>query len=327
MRSSVIAALCAAPLALAGNLQHDLAGRGIITPELAERSSELVINKKEITIVQAKSEEIIIIWTNDGNGAATKTVTETKTVGQVAGATAAAAQTTHTVVVGGAAGKVYTPESVNAAVGDMIVFNFEMANHTLTQSAFTSPCEKLATGGMDSGFIPNIKNAISPPPAMAIQVMVDTPQCQYTTEIIQSQKILIQLQGFTVVKLATAVQEWFSVSIRLLIKLKHSSRQWPWHKMALEVRVPFKEEPLLALPVAEPLQVLLLQLALQLLPRQLLLGLEQLALMEHAHVVAFVDKLRSQMLLYKELECLVGFLVSISLLMVIHSHYLNLTTM
>ncbi|CCD45089.1 hypothetical protein ACHAQE_000575 [Botrytis cinerea] len=179
MRSSVIAALCAAPLALAGNLQHDLAGRGIITPELAERSSELVINKKEITIVQAKSEEIIIIWTNDGNGAATKTVTETKTVGQVAGATAAAAQTTHTVVVGGAAGKVYTPESVNAAVGDMIVFNFEMANHTLTQSAFTSPCEKLATGGMDSGFIPNVKNAISPPPAMAIQVMVDTPQWFY----------------------------------------------------------------------------------------------------------------------------------------------------
>ncbi|TEY55711.1 hypothetical protein BOTCAL_0230g00040 [Botryotinia calthae] len=179
MRSSIITALYAAPLALAGNLRHDLAGRGIITPELAERSSELVINKKEITIVQGKSEEIIIIWTNDGNGAATKTVTETKTVGQVAGATAAAAQTTHTVVVGGAAGKVYTPESVNAAVGDMIVFNFEMANHTLTQSAFTSPCEKLATGGIDSGFIPNVGNAINPPPAMAVQVMVDTPQWFY----------------------------------------------------------------------------------------------------------------------------------------------------
>ncbi|KAF7932794.1 uncharacterized protein EAE98_004093 [Botrytis deweyae] len=180
MRSSVIAALCAAQLVLASNLQHDLAGRGIITPEFAERSSELVVNKKEITIVQAKSEEIIIIWTNDGNGAATKTVTETKTVPQVAGATvAAAAQATHTVVVGGPAGKVYTPETVNAAIGDMIVFNFEMANHTLTQSAFTTPCEKLATGGMDSGFVPNVNNTISPPPAMAMQVMVDTPQWFY----------------------------------------------------------------------------------------------------------------------------------------------------
>lgn len=178
MRFSVIATLCAAPLVLASNLQHDLAGRGIITPEFAERSSELVVNKKEITIIQAKSEDIIIIWTNDGNGAATKTVTETKTVAQVAGATvAAAAQATHTVVVGGAAGKVYTPETVNAAIGDMIVFNFEMANHTLTQSAFTTPCEKLATGGMDSGFVPNVNNTISPPPAMAMQVMVDTPQC------------------------------------------------------------------------------------------------------------------------------------------------------
>ncbi|KAF5869861.1 putative serine-threonine rich protein [Botrytis fragariae] len=174
MRFSFIATLCAAPLVLASNLQHDLAGRGIITPEFAERSSELVVNRKEITIVQAKSEEIIIIWTNDGNGAATKTVTETKTVAQVAGATAAAAaQATHTVVVGGAAGKVYTPETVNAAIGDMIVFNFEMANHTLTQSAFTTPCEKLATGGMDSGFVPNST------PAMAMQVMVDTPQWFY----------------------------------------------------------------------------------------------------------------------------------------------------
>ncbi|KAJ8059649.1 hypothetical protein OCU04_011298 [Sclerotinia nivalis] len=172
MRSSVIAALCAAPLALAGNLQHDLVGRGVITPEFAERSSELVVKEKDITIVQAKSEDIIIIWTNNGGGAATQTLTDTKTVTQGAGAA------THTVTVGGAAGTVYTPDTVSAAVGDMVVFNFEAKNHTLTQSGFATPCEKLA-GGMDTGFVPNVDNAINPPPSMAVQVMTDTPQWFY----------------------------------------------------------------------------------------------------------------------------------------------------
>ncbi|KAI9642770.1 hypothetical protein NHQ30_008502 [Ciborinia camelliae] len=171
MKSSIIAALCAAPLVLAGNLQHDLVGRKVATPEFAEKSSELVVGDKDITIVQAKSEDVIIIWTNNGGGAATKTITQTKTVAQAAA--------THTVVVGGVSGLVYTPESVSAAVGDMIVFNFESKNHTLTQSAFATPCEKLATGGMDTGFVPNVNDTITPAPAMAMQVLVDTPQWFY----------------------------------------------------------------------------------------------------------------------------------------------------
>ncbi|KAF7855460.1 hypothetical protein EAF04_010202 [Stromatinia cepivora] len=172
MRSSVIAALCAAPLALAGNLQHDLVGRGVITPEFAEISSEFVVKEKDIAIVQAKSEDVIIIWTNNGGGAATQTLTQTKTVTQAAGAA------THTVIVGGAAGTVYTPDTVSAAVGDMVVFNFETKNHTLTQSGFATPCEKLADG-MDTGFVPNVNNTINPPPSMAVQVMTDTPQWFY----------------------------------------------------------------------------------------------------------------------------------------------------
>lgn len=177
MKSSVIASLCAAPLVLAGSIQHDLAGRGMFSPEFAERSAELV--ERETIIVQAKSEDVIIIWTNNGGGAATQTVTETKTVTAAGGVAVAAA--THTVVVGGTvAGKpnlVYTPDSVQAAVGDMVVFQFMAQNHTLTQSAFATPCEKLADG-MDSNFIPNINGTISPPPAMAVQVMTDAPQCK-----------------------------------------------------------------------------------------------------------------------------------------------------
>jgi hypothetical protein len=72
---------------------------------------------------------------------------------------------------------VYTPDTIEAAIGDMVIFTFESNNHTATQSAFTSPCEKL-TGGMDSGFMPNINNTVSPAPQMAMQVTVATPICK-----------------------------------------------------------------------------------------------------------------------------------------------------
>ncbi|KAF1940805.1 hypothetical protein EJ02DRAFT_435319 [Clathrospora elynae] len=69
---------------------------------------------------------------------------------------------THTVVVGGvkpvATGMApilgYSPESITAAVGDMVVFEFMQKNHTATQSTFAQPCKKME-GGMDSGFMPN----------------------------------------------------------------------------------------------------------------------------------------------------------------------------
>ncbi|KAF1850020.1 uncharacterized protein K460DRAFT_400112 [Cucurbitaria berberidis CBS 394.84] len=69
---------------------------------------------------------------------------------------------THTVVVGGvkpiATGMApvlgYSPESITAAVGDMVMFVFMQKNHTVTQSTFAEPCKKME-GGMDSGFMPN----------------------------------------------------------------------------------------------------------------------------------------------------------------------------
>ncbi|KAL6707191.1 hypothetical protein ACN47E_004738 [Coniothyrium glycines] len=68
----------------------------------------------------------------------------------------------HTVTVGGlkpvATGMapmfVYSPESITAAQGDMVVFVFMQKNHTVTQSTFAEPCKKME-GGMDSGFMPN----------------------------------------------------------------------------------------------------------------------------------------------------------------------------
>jgi len=61
---------------------------------------------------------------------------------------------THKVIVGGQAGLVYTPDFVNAAIGDVIEFDFLSVNHTVTQSTFDSPCVA-KPGGAKSGFRPN----------------------------------------------------------------------------------------------------------------------------------------------------------------------------
>ena len=166
----------------------------------------------EAGLVLGSLSQIIIIWVNGGGGAATttinsvQTVTQTVTAGGAAAATTAAttaaaettvangaatteaavgtattaasgAGATHTVTVGGPKGLAYEPSSIQAAVGDMVVFTFLSQNHTVSQSAFATPCDLLA-GGMDSGFQPNVNNTVNPPPQVALQVMVATPLCK-----------------------------------------------------------------------------------------------------------------------------------------------------
>jgi plastocyanin len=57
------------------------------------------------------------------------------------------------VVVGGAGILTYNPASVNAVVGDRVIFSFREKNHTATQSTLAAPCVQ-APGGFDSGFVP-----------------------------------------------------------------------------------------------------------------------------------------------------------------------------
>lgn len=151
---------------------------------------------------------IIIIWQNPGGDAATTTlqdkvtVTQTVTVapeghatvvpgadgGEVTvnpgeTATAPAPGATHTVQVGGPAGLVFQPESLeNVPIGDMVIFEFLSKNHTVTQSPFDTPCQALPDG-MDSGFQANPDNTIVPPPQVAMQVMVDTPLCMFCSAL------------------------------------------------------------------------------------------------------------------------------------------------
>lgn len=59
----------------------------------------------------------------------------------------------------------------------MVIFTFMAANHTATQATFDKPCDPME-GGMDTGFQPNPDNSISPPPQVAMQVMVEMPLCK-----------------------------------------------------------------------------------------------------------------------------------------------------
>ncbi|KAI0391015.1 Cupredoxin [Xylariaceae sp. FL0594] len=149
--------------------------------------------------VAAGTTEIILVWVNPGNKAATTTLNPASTVTQTitagasdtvvgtatvpAGATSVVAGTgaTHSVVVGGAGGLTYQPSEVQAAVGDMVVFTFMAANHTVTQSSFDTPCDRMPDG-WDSGFQPNKDNAVVPPPQVAIQVMDTKPKWFYCAQ-------------------------------------------------------------------------------------------------------------------------------------------------
>jgi hypothetical protein len=96
MRFSAVATLCAAPLALAGTLQADLVERGAVELETGISISKGSSGKGDDNKSSGSSvDEIIVIWVNQGGGAATSTVTNTVTVTDASGTSAAKA--THSV--------------------------------------------------------------------------------------------------------------------------------------------------------------------------------------------------------------------------------------
>lgn len=94
--------------------------------------------------------------------------------------TATGSATTHTITVGANSELVYSPNEVTAQPGDTVVFQFSSKNHTVTQSSFNAPCEKLqftsTTGqiGFDSGFTPVAANSTEFP-SFSIVVNDTTP--------------------------------------------------------------------------------------------------------------------------------------------------------
>lgn len=194
MKVSTSLALALAPLALARRVHNVYPPRA--EPELdteadiediEDRSVKIIHDMAGVTV--NSQTEIIIIWANPGNGAATTTVnapvtvTSTVTVapGQVE-TSVAPPGASHTVTVGGPGGLIFQPDQLNnVPIGDTVVFEFLSMNHTVTQAGFKEPCKALE-GGMDSGFQANPNNTVSPPPQVAMQVMATTPLCKSCEE-------------------------------------------------------------------------------------------------------------------------------------------------
>ncbi|EFQ33369.1 hypothetical protein CGRA01v4_00925 [Colletotrichum graminicola] len=192
MKFSAVLSLSAAALASAKSAHNNYPVRrdGHKSKAAADLLASLPMGISGAGITNTQVTEIIIIWANPGAGAPTININQP--AGGVAAPPAGAAPppsgtappagaTTHHVTVGGPAGLVYTPDQVKANVGDMVVFTFMSQNHTVTQSAFATPCDPLA-GGMNSGFMPNPNNTVNPPPQVAMQVMVSDPLWFYCAQ-------------------------------------------------------------------------------------------------------------------------------------------------
>ncbi|KAF4342978.1 serine-threonine rich [Fusarium beomiforme] len=199
--STSLAVAAFAPLTLArfvefGRRDHPVPAEAVpaempaeaIPADALSGHKKIIENGGHKLISESHKTEIIIIWANPGAGAETTTIAEKVTVtetvtkgGEVIATPAAPKQ--HTVTVGGPGGLVYQPESLeNIPIGDTVVFEFLSQNHTVSQSGFDKPCD-LLSGGMDSGFMPNPNNTVSPPPQVAMQVMVDTPLWFYCKQM------------------------------------------------------------------------------------------------------------------------------------------------
>lgn len=97
------------------------------------------------------------------------------------GSALAAGTTVHVVQVGNANGSLsYSPNSVVAAVGDMVQFQFAPKNHTITQSTFDKPCQPIEHG-IFSGFMP-VAATSDTTPTFTIQINSTTPLWIYCSQ-------------------------------------------------------------------------------------------------------------------------------------------------
>ena len=93
-------------------------------------------------------------------------------------------QKTYLVDVGAYGDLVFNPAQVDAAIGDVIEFNFLALNHTLTQSELYDPCSR--NGQFDTGF-----NQFNPQNEtgkfiVRFQVKIDEPQRFFCSQTIKS---------------------------------------------------------------------------------------------------------------------------------------------
>jgi len=114
------------------------------------------------------------------NATATSSVSATSTSPAASSTAPSATATTpsssqdHRIIVGGSSLS-FQPANITAQPGDTITFEFHQKNHTVTQSSFAAPCQKLASTstsgqvGFDSDFMPVSADATTFP-TFTIQV-------------------------------------------------------------------------------------------------------------------------------------------------------------
>ncbi|KAK3389806.1 hypothetical protein B0H63DRAFT_507302 [Podospora didyma] len=73
----------------------------------------------------------------------------------------------HVVTVGKGGQLKFDPESITAAAGDTVTYNFFARNHSVTQSSFDKPCQPLE-GGFFSGFTPSVSPDTASPTTFRI---------------------------------------------------------------------------------------------------------------------------------------------------------------
>jgi plastocyanin len=83
----------------------------------------------------------------------------------------------HTVLVGESGSLAFSPSSLKANPGDVVLFEFRQKNHAVTRSSFGAPCDSLSangTSGFDSGFMP-VSSTSGPFPTWNLTVNDTTP--------------------------------------------------------------------------------------------------------------------------------------------------------
>ncbi len=96
---------------------------------------------------------------------------------------------------------------------------------------------------MDSGFMPNINNTVSPPPAVAMQVTVTTPICKSTIHL-SWYDTSNNIKGSTADSQVTVERVWSSLSTQPPTRHKQNSRKWPLPRTVLAALLLLSEEQL-----------------------------------------------------------------------------------
>ncbi|KAM4066874.1 hypothetical protein HRG_000888 [Hirsutella rhossiliensis] len=194
--TAVATALVLAPLSMANQVQNvyprDLKkALHARAPEGVEKRTEQKADMK-MEMSESQTSEVIILWISNGGQNARQLVNDKVTVTKTVTEAKNAAETPLTIKVGGQ-GLVYSPPvNKNIPVGTTVIWEFYAKNHTVTQSTFDKPCEKMQ-GGFDTGFMPN--PGMDPPPKVAMQILTSDPlwfKCSQATHCQKAMELAVK---------------------------------------------------------------------------------------------------------------------------------------